>query len=279
MDHASMAYNLLTEKDRVSARTLALEIEATNQKRQRETEKVVEEVKALVNKKFKDKKFIFAVGEHFPIGIAGLIAGKIADEFHKPTAVLQKEKDVSRGSFRSIPQINIIEMIGCCSHLLVKCGGHEQAAGITVANDKLEEFHKELDKLIEQELEGKECGPVIEIDAEILPEDIDFELIDGLNKFEPFGEGNEEPVFLMKNLIINELKAVGNGNKHLKMFLRPSGGSPKIFEAIGFNFNGRFAGLKEGDIIDAVFHIQEDNWNDRKKIQLKLIDLKIVKEK
>lgn len=275
MDHANTAFNLLVSKDPVSARGLALEIEASNQKRQKETDRLTEEIKILANNIFKNKKFIFAAGEHFPIGIAGLVAGKIADEFHKPAAVFQKEEKISRGSFRSIPEINIIELLEKCRNLTLKCGGHSQAAGVTVENEKLKKFYEKLDGLIEKELEGKEFGLILEIDAEILPSDIGFELADAVKKFEPFGEGNEEPVFLAKNFIVNEIKAVGNGNKHLKLFLKPPDNSPKIFEAIGFNLNEKFGSLKKEDKLDIVFNLQTDSWNGNKKIQLKLIDLKI----
>ncbi len=275
MDHANAAYNLLIEKNQVKARSLALELEASNQKRQRETERVAEEVRILANNAFKNKKFIFAVGEHFPIGIAGLVAGKIADEFNKPTAVLQKEEKISRGSFRSIPQINIIEKLEECGDLLIKCGGHHQAAGVTAANDKLNEFYEKLNGLIEKELEGKECVSEIKVDAKVTPADIDFELAENLIKFAPFGEGNPQPVFLMEKAVVEEIRLVGAGGQHLKLFLRSRDGSPKIFEAIGFNLNEKFSRLKTGNIIDVIFNLEVDNWNGNKKIQLKLIDLKV----
>lgn len=279
MEHANAAYNLLVEKNKVQARVLALEIEATNQKRQQETERVVEEVRILAGTMFKGKKLIFAVGEHFPIGTAGLVAGKIAEEFQKPAGVLQKEEKISRGSFRSIPRINIIEMLERCNDLLIKCGGHEQAAGISIGNDNLEKFYDKLNALIGKELKDKECVPEIEIDAEVSPSDIDFELAGTLEKFAPFGEGNPEPKFLIKDLIIEELKTVGNGNRHIKLFLRPDDGSPKIFESIGFNLNEKFSHLKKSNKVDIIFNLEVDSWNGNKKIQLKLIDLQISKQK
>jgi single-stranded-DNA-specific exonuclease len=277
MDHANLAFDLIIEKDRVRARNLALEIEDSNQRRQRETDRITEEVRILANTRFKDKKFIFAAEEHYPIGIAGLVAGKIADEFRKPTAVFQKEEGVSRGSFRSIPEINIIGLLEKCGPYLLKCGGHNQAAGVTVANEKAGDFFKHLGDLIEKELEGKKCLPEIEIDAELAITDVDFELAQAIAGFAPFGEGNKDPVFLMKNLVIVELRTVGNGDRHIKLFLRAPDSSPKMFEAIGFNLNEKFNYLKNGDVIDVVFNLEIDSWNGNKKIQLKLIDLKISK--
>ena len=275
MDHANIAYNLISEKDRIKARELALELETYNQERQAITKQIVKEVEVLANNAFKNKKFIFAVGEHFSLGVAGLAAGKIADKFRKPTAILQKGRNESRGSFRSIPQINIIEAIEKYGNLLTKYGGHNQAAGISIKNENLEEFYKRLNAFIEKRLADKDVPPEILIDAEISSKDINFKLAEEIKKMEPFGVGNEEPIFLTKNLIVEELKWVGNGEKHLKLFLRPGDKTPKIFEAIGFNSFDRFKDIKIGNIMDLVFHLQLDNWNGNKKIQLNIIDLKI----
>ncbi len=276
MDHANSAFKLLREKEKVAARELALELENNNQLRQKATGQVVDEIQVLAENMFKDRKFIFAVSEHFPVGILGLAAGKIADEFNKPTAVLNKGEKESQGSFRSIPHINIIETIEKCGELLVKYGGHSQAAGITVKNENLEKFFEKMEKIIEKELEDKDVTPVLEIDMEIFPKDLDFDLAQGIKKLEPFGEGNEEPVFLMKNLLVESLAKVGNGEKHLKMLLRAQDGTPKIFESIGFNLTNGFSHLQKGDKVDIVFNICEDEWNGNKKIQLKLIDIKII---
>lgn len=275
MDHANTAFNLIKEENQIHARNLSLELEGNNQARQKATGQLVDEVKVLAENMFKDRKFIFAVGEHFPIGIVGLAAGRIADEFNKPTAILNKGETESQGSFRSIPPVNIIEAIEKCKKHLVKYGGHSQAAGVTVKNENLGIFFEELEKIIEAELEDKDISPVQEIDAEILPKDLDFELAEGIKKFEPFGEGNEEPVFLIKNLLVEDLRKVGNREKHLKLFLKATDNTPKIFEAIGFNLTNGFSHLERGDKIDVVFNISIDSWNGNKKIQLRLIDLKI----
>jgi single-stranded-DNA-specific exonuclease len=275
MDHANIAYDLIMEKDRIIARDLALELEGKNQERQKATNQAFEEIKILARNSFKDKKFIFAVGEHFPIGIAGLVAGKVSEEFNKPSAVLQKGKKISKGSFRSIPSVNIIEALEKCSELIIRYGGHSQAAGVTVDNKNLEKFYEKMDSLINKELEGKDVSPVIEIDAEIIPEDIDFDFTETLQKFEPFGMNNPQPVFLMKNLIIEEVKTVGNGDKHLKLFLRGESGAPKILEAIGFNFPNHF-NLVRGNKVDIAFNLEQDNWNGNQKIQLKMLDLKLA---
>lgn len=275
INHANLAYNLVVENNVATAREYALELESNNTQRQKMTEAVVSEVRVSAENMYKDKKFIFAIGENFPIGVVGLVAGKIAQQFNKPTAVFQKSENESKGSFRSIPQINIIETLGKCQELLVRFGGHSQAAGATVANDKLEQFYEKMNALISEQLEGEDLAEEIIVDGEVTAEEIDFNLVESLEKLRPFGEGNTEPIFEIKNLIVQEKKTVGSGEKHIKLYLAPSDGCPKIFEAISFNGYEKFSFVKTGDKIDMLCNIQKDEWNGNKKIQLTLLDARI----
>lgn len=273
MEHASMAYDLLIEKQIAKARVMALEIEENNKRRQKVTKEIVREVRALAENSFKDRKLIFAENQHWQVGILGLIAGRVAEEFNKPTAVFQKQENEYVGSFRSIDQVNIVEALEKCSDFLIRYGGHSQAAGAQVAHENMEKFYEKLSGLIEKELEGKDITPAIEIDLEISAIDIDWELTGMIGRLQPFGEGNEEPVFLMKSLTISDIKIVGNGSKHIKLSLR-SQDSPKIFESIGFGLGENELGLQIGDVVDIVFNLQEDEWNGNKKMQLNLVDVR-----
>lgn len=276
MDHASLSYELITADNRIMARDIALEVEGKNQQRQKITAEIVREVRVLAENSYKDKKLIFAHNENWPVGILGLIAGRIADEFRKPTIVLQKQAREYVGSLRSIPEVNIVEALGECEDLVIKFGGHSQAAGVRVAEENIEKFYERLSEAVESKLKGKEIAPKIEIDLELEAKDVNWELAAQIKKMEPFGEGNEEPVFLLKNMIVDDLRVVGNGSKHLKLALLDGGGSPKIFGAIGFGMGEKFPALKIGDKIEIVCNIQEDEWNGNKKIQLNLIDLRLA---
>jgi len=273
MDHASISYNLIREKEVVIARDMALEVESNNQKRQKVTSEIVKEIRAIAQKDFQEKKVIFAQSEHWPMGILGLVAGKISDEFNKPTIVLQEQDGELAGSLRSIPQINLIETLEKCSDLLIRFGGHSQAAGIKVKEDKAQEFFEKFSQMVEKELAGKDLRPEILIDSEITTQDLNWDLMLELKKLEPFGEGNREPVFVARNLVIEEVKIVGNGSKHLKFLLRGEKGSAKVFDAIAFGFGSQVENFRQGDRIDAVFNLNEDEWNGNKKIQIKIIDI------
>lgn len=275
MDHASTAYQLLIEKDTVTARSLALEIEEKNKQRQKITSEIFKEAQILADKSFKEKKFILAESPHWPVGVLGLVAGKIAEEYKKPTIILRRQEKELVGSLRSIPEVNIIENLEKCSELLIKFGGHPQAAGLSIKSENLKKFYEKMSSLVEAELAEKEIVVNLDIDLEIGIKDINWELMADLKKMEPFGVGNPEPVFLVRNMLINDLKIVGNGQKHWKFSLQDEAGSPKIFNAIGFSLVKKFPNLKKNDKIDIVFNLLEDEWNGNHKIQLKLIDIKL----
>lgn len=274
MDHASVSYKLIIEKDPVLARDMALEVESKNQERQKVTGQIVKEIEMIATNSFKDKKFIFVSSPHWPVGILGLIAGKIADQFQKPTIVLQKQEDGYVGSLRSIPQVNIMEALRECSDLLSKFGGHAQAAGVSVSEENIERFYEKMSQIVEKKMEGYEAVSCIDIDLEIDPKDIESELVSEIRKMEPFGMGNPEPVFLARKMIAKDVRVVGNGSKHLKMTLSPDGNG-KVFDSIGFGLGDKFPSIPVGSLVDVVFNLQEDGWNGNRKIQLRIIDLKV----
>lgn len=273
MAHAMLAHELLMEKNQAHARVLALELDAHNVARQKISAATTDEVRAIALNIYQDKKFIFAAEEHFPFGIVGLVAGRIANEFHKPACVLTKGKETSQGSFRGIPELNIIETIEQCSDLVVKFGGHAQAAGMTIKNKNLDEFYEKFNALVEKQLENIVTEPELWIDMRLHPEHITPKLYQDIALFSPFGEGNPEPVFVLENMWLEEVRLVGNGNKHLKLKLVADGGT-KGFDAIGFSLGGAFADLKKNDLLDVAFQLSENIWNGRAAIQLKLIDIR-----
>lgn len=274
MAHAMLAHDLLMEKDQAHARILALELDAHNVTRQKVSTATTDAVRMIACEKYADKKFIFAVGKQFPYGVVGLVAGRIANEFHKPTCVMTKGEETSQGSFRSIPELNIIEVIEQCGDLLVKFGGHAQAAGMTIRNENLDAFYERFNALVEKQLTDVTTAPELWIDVRVKPEHVTLQLLRDVMLFAPFGEGNPEPVFLLENMRIEEMRLVGNGSKHLKMRLASPEGGMKSFEAIGFSLGATFPDLQNGKYIDVVFQLSENTWNGHTDLQLKLLDIR-----
>lgn len=272
MDHANAAYQLLIEKSPVQARILALELEGKNQDRQKTTNEIVKEVETIAVSRCENRPIVFASAPHWRSGLLGLVAGRIAEKFRKPTIILQVQDNLLVGSLRSIPGINIIESLEECQEYLIKFGGHAQAAGVTLELSNWELFLKSLEEAVLRRENNKSEKPIIEIDAEILPEEIDWELWQNLKQMEPFGEGNTTPLLQIKNVLILEKKIVGNGTKHVKFLLKSSKESPKVWEAIGFGKAVLAENIHEGDLIDSVFSLEMDDWNNQRKLQLRLID-------
>jgi single-stranded-DNA-specific exonuclease len=270
MDHADLTLNLLLEKDPVKARVLALEVESKNTERQKVSLQVYKEVKKTLEEN-KNYKLIVRSGEYWPLGIVGVVAGRICDEYQCPVFLLKKGKDLLEGSGRSTGSFNIIAAVSELDQYVEKYGGHKQAMGVKIKPKNLPIFERKLLELIEKEYDEEKWGKKLMIDAEIKPEEIDWDLFSEIKKFEPFGEGNREPIFLAKNLIIREIKLVGNGQKHLKFSFRV--GKSKILEGIFWKSGERFSNFQSGDEVSAVFILRSNEWNGSRKLELNIIDI------
>lgn len=276
IDHANLAFNLLsTPTDREDlARDLAWELEKKNQYRQKITEKIIHEVEDKLKIKKKLPAVIMEWSPRWNYGIVGLVAGKIAEKYHRPTIILQEKDEILRGSGRSVPEINFIEILREFDYLINRYGGHSQALGGEFPKKNIAELKNNLERKIAPLLKTK-TSQKLNIDAELSLEQVIFDLANEISRMEPFGEGNPEPVFLIKNLKVSDLKLVGNGEKHLKLTLSGQN-SNSCLSAIGFRLADTYANLKVNDKIDLVFALQKNQWNGIESLQAKIIDLDII---
>lgn len=275
IDHASMAFNLLTSVTESEVEKFVLKIEENNSYRQKITEKALGEALLQIGEPKEEEKILFVVGEDWPAGIVGLVAGRICDRFHRPTLAITKEGEKHVGSGRSIPEFDITAALKKCDKFLERFGGHSQACGFTVIGDgNFSNFKKCLSELAVKELTGVDLRPSLDIDAEVALRDINWQLWEELNRFEPFGEANPKPLLLASNLIINQVQTVGADGKHLRVIVS-QGDNPDIHKLIGFSFGDWCARLKIGDKIDVVFELDVNEWNGNRELQLKIVDLRV----
>ncbi|MGB4833459.1 MAG: DHHA1 domain-containing protein, partial [Candidatus Moraniibacteriota bacterium] len=273
MAHAETAHELLFTADQVQARILALELESYNVARQKVSQTAAESVRDIADRQFRDEKFVVAIGPQFPIGVVGLVAGKVAHEIGKPTGVFQQGEETSTGSFRSIPGFSVIEALEACADLFEKFGGHEQAAGLTIRNDRFDAFLERFGAIVREKLQGVETVPELLIDAELHPGDLSLGLVREIRDLSPFGEGNPEPVFQLSRLEIEQARTVGKDGKHWKLTLS----HPALthsFDAVGWSMVSTFPDLGPGNQLSIVCQIEENAWNGRSTLQLKLLDIK-----
>ncbi len=275
MDHADLTLDLLLGKDPVQARILALELESKNSERQKITQQILGEIKITLEPE-KDYRLIIRKGAHWPMGILGVVAGKVADEYHCPVFILRENKDLIEGSGRSIEAFDLISAVSQLDDLVEKYGGHSQAMGLKIKPKNLPKFEKKLEKLIKDAYNEEGWGKAIAIDAEIPTGKIDWDLFSETRKLEPFGEGNREPVFLSHNLLVREMSLVGNGQKHIK-FSFGLDNNKKIIEGIFFKGADIFSQLARGETISAVYNLKSNKWNGSQKLELNIIDIKKLK--
>jgi len=269
MDHANTAYELLITESKEEAENLARKLNEKNQSRQRLTDKIIHEIEGRI--KIEKNKLIFEGDENWPIGIVGLIAGRLTDKYYRPSVIFQKMQEISKGSARSIEPFNIVEAFAKCKKLLVDFGGHPQAAGFTILTENLEKFKKRILEIANKKIKEEDLIPVLNIDLELEAEDLNFDFYEEIQRFAPFGEDNYNPLFLIKGLKASNLRIVGNNGNHLKCYLTKES---RGFPAIGFGFADFCDKIRQGEEIDVVFELIVNEWNGTSELQLKIIDFK-----
>lgn len=282
--HANGAFQLLTTNDPDEAKELARELNTNNQARQQITEKMVNEAEEQISSSNQEKaSVIFVLKENWPIGLIGLIASKLCNQYYKPVIVMTKKENKIHGSGRSIDEIDIMKKMTELNSFFEKYGGHPQACGFTLKNsdqETLGNFKNNFLQLTQKEDSDKKIIPTLSIDAEVTLEEINWDLFDLLEKFEPFGQNNPEPKYLARGITIACVEAVGANGQHLKLLVRHN--SVEHRKMIGFNLGDENKVgknwcelLKPGDLMDAVFEVSINQWNGNRELQLKIIDLKL----
>ena len=272
LEHADIALNLLISKDYAEAIALSNQLEDINRRRKDMTARIVSEAKSEAEL-ILDRRVLLLANSNWPKGLVGIVAGKLVDQYKRPVLVLEKGELESTGSARSFGDFNIVECLKINSHLLVKYGGHKQAAGFTVASENLEALYREILRFADSQPAAEKTSDILQLEAELSPEELRMETAEDIARLEPFGEGNPVPGFLVKNAELVNFRLVGAKQQHVQLQVR-AGETP--LECIGFNF-GYIAGkLAAGAKLDLAGQLITDSWQGMKKLKLKLLDIKVM---
>jgi len=207
-------------------------------------------------------------------GIVGLVAGRLVEEYFRPAVVMEYGETESRASCRSIPQFDITRALDQCADMLVRHGGHAQAAGFTVRNEHLRELRERLTAIAAGELAGRDLRPALRIDKVLEPHEMTLTLAGELKLLEPTGQDNPTPLFAALNLRVVDAQTVGKDGQHLRFMLRDDG-SGQVFNAIGFRMGGNGAYRPSlGERVDAAFQLEANTWRGETRLQLRLEDLR-----
>ncbi|MBR2587144.1 single-stranded-DNA-specific exonuclease RecJ [Candidatus Saccharibacteria bacterium] len=271
MTNAEVALRLLQEKSKVEAAKLAEEIERLNAERKRQQALAVDEVH---ERGVSEEPVLVTTGEWHE-GVLGIIAGRLVEEYFRPTFVLSEvEKGILKGSGRSFGDFNLAEALKAVSSTIIGGGGHAGAAGVKLKREALETFKAQIndyyrslglsnqERFLEKrpDLEVRDVG------------EFTFEFLEELKMLEPFGVGNEVPIFEIPDALIVDTLTMGPEGKHLKLMIRGEDG--KILKLIAFNVPKEWLEFRSGEKVDILVNIEENEWDGFKNIEGRILDLR-----
>ncbi len=270
MGHQEEALELFLSNDEEKVNKLAENLNEYNKQRQEKEKQIYNEALEKIQKDSLDKNNIMVIdGENWHHGVIGIVASKITEIYFKPSILLCFDKKEGKGSGRSIPGFDLHEALTRCNNYLEKFGGHSMAIGLSIAKDNLEPLRNELNKIAEEK-EIDKIVPILKIDSQIDLEDINKEVVESLNKLEPFGEENKMPLFVFKRLKIESIRALSEG-KHIKLTFKQA--NRNIINAMGFNLGYFTNDFKIGDKVDIVGTLEVNKFNGEENIQILLKDM------
>lgn len=273
MGDARRAVQLLCANSLQRARVLAREMERENKNRRSVDEETFKEAIETAEKHFdpENDRALVLYKEGWHPGVIGIVASRIVERFYRPTVMISIVDGIGKASARSIADFNIYEAIKECSEYLEAFGGHKYAAGLTIKQENIPAFAEKFKRIARERVTDEDLIPRMRVDCEVQLKEFDERLMRLLKLMGPFGPLNLRPVFVSRNL-----KVVGDativGNNHLKLSVEQDGVK---MNAIGFNLGDRLEKIHaKNGVLDCAYVIEENYWNGRKELQLRLKDIK-----
>lgn len=274
LSSADLALDLLRSADHAQATRLADTLNGLNgERRALQSDGMAEAERVVEDQGLTQQRVLVVRGEHWHLGVVGLIAGRLVEKFYRPALVCTnfRKNGVYTGSARTAGGYNIVEAIFRVSDLLTEFGGHADAAGFSVPADKYPEFRARLIADATERLSEDALIPQLEVDAVLKPSEISLDTVDALNKLAPFGARNESPRFVARNCRIADARAVGRG-AHLKLSVDTGA---KLCDAIWFRNGERVHELSIGDQVDLAFALDANTWQGRTTVQMVVEDMRL----
>ena len=270
MGHEEEALKLFLAENLDEAVKITKSLNEYNVLRQTTEKAIYEEaIKKIEEEHLEDNNSIVLGGNNWHHGVIGIVSSKVTEKYYKPSILLSFEEDLAKGSGRSIQGFDLYESLTKCDDLLEKFGGHSMAVGLTLKKENFEKFKERFEE-IAKEKNIKELVPIIYLDAELKLKDINMDLVKSLDILEPFGEANRVPLFLIRNLRIDSIRALSEG-RHLKLSLKDEN---FVINAIGFDFGYLSDEYRIGDKIDVVGTLEINSYNGFSSIQINIKDLR-----
>lgn len=270
LKHGMDALRFLCTKSEERAASLVAELHDTNVSRQELTADMIQDALKQADD-WKDESIIVVSSSSYHEGVIGLIAGRLSEQFYKPAIVLSVGETVAKASARSIQGVNIIELIRLVKDDLLEAGGHPMAAGFGLLTEKIPVVTQRLQQVARQSISLELLTPCKDVECLLSPHLLTLETLVTLQKFAPFGSGNREPVFGLRNVEVLSVSSIGQTGKHLKLILDTNGSEP--LSCIGWNLGQKRSEIKTGSRIDIAGTLECNEWKNRKNLQMILKDV------
>jgi len=272
--HGNYAVQLLTEFDEDQAIDFAKEIDEFNAFRKELDRGITQEALSQIQENQEENRSTTVVfHENWHKGVIGIVASRLTETYYRPTVVFTKSGDKLAASARSVRNFDLYNALEQCQEHLEQFGGHMYAAGMTLKPEQYPDFKRKFEEVVAATIPKELLIPEIKVDLPLSLQDIDEKFMRILNRFEPFGPENMHPIFWTENMFdTGYAKTMGNQDEHLKLFVRQ--GNSEGFSAIGFGLGNKISFVEKRKPFQALFSLDENEWNGQKNVQIRLRDLK-----
>jgi len=272
MDDGSKAVQLFLAKNIDEARQYAAILHSDNTDRKEADKNITDEALAIISGdlSMEKSKSTVVYQAHWHKGVVGIVASRLIDHYYRPTIVLTQSGEYIAGSARSVAGFNVYEAIHQCRDLLLGYGGHFYAAGMTLEPDKVEAFRARFEEVVSATITDDMLIPEINIDAVVTLTDLKQSFFNIIRRMEPFGPENMQPLFMVSGVTDSGYSRIVK-DVHIRFSVKQGN---ILFNGIGFNLASKFHFLQNGQPVDIVFTLEENEWNNEKHLQLKVLDLR-----
>ena len=285
MSDALIAVKLLLAEDMNTAMAYAEELCEINRQRQVEENSIATEAYDMIENdpSYANDKVLILHNDNWQQGIIGIVSSRITEKYGLPSILVSfrgaitgepHDMDDGKGSGRSIKGLNLVEALHFCEDLLVKYGGHELAAGLTVKRGMIEEFRKRINEYADRYITEEMLTVKVEADCELEAADINMSFTNEIFRLEPFGIGNVSPRFILRNATVRKISAI-SGGKHTKLVLEKDG---ICHTAMCFGVSGAELDCCEGDAVDVLFNMDVNDYRGVRSVQLIVQDIRVCSE-
>jgi single-stranded-DNA-specific exonuclease len=272
LDDPNIAYRLLMADTYEEAFALAAEVNRLNEERQVLTRTFEVEAHELVQAQFESGEYALVCGgDDWPGGIVGLVAGKLAQAYNRPTLVYRRSEGMVTGSGRSIQGFNLLGALQACDDVFDRYGGHQAAAGFSLQASRLDELIERFQLAVRESLPPERLEPVLWIDGYLKPETISYEFARSLERLAPFGAGFQYPTFAAKGLRLTESRQLGAEGQHWRARFRAFDSFP--VEAIFFDHGQLASQFKVGEQLDTAFRLKRTRFDGYWRLEMELLDV------